>query len=151
MPKSRSSRRSRRGISRLEIVSCLIVVCILMTLLLQRMSTLRASADAARLRASVDSVQLAATLFHVRCETSGGGECASLAFEGHGVQGVHGWPAATRGGIGLAASLPPDFTLRPDGRAMRIALGRGHCEFLYAEAASLGASPVVDIVDVSCH
>src|SRR6478752_7446720 len=111
MPKSRSTRRSRRGISRLEIVSCLIVICILMSLLLQRMSTLRASADAARLRASVDSVQLAATLFHVRCESTGGGECASLAFEGHVVHGSHGWPAATRDGIGMAAALPADFTM----------------------------------------
>jgi hypothetical protein len=140
----------RRGVSRLEIVLSLIVICVLMSLMLHRLAALGAPTRAVRLQTTAAAVQAAAALFHVRCQASGG-DCAELTLDGRTVRGVNAWPAASREGIARAAAIASDFTLLPQGRALRIALPGGHCEFLYAEATSPGDSPVVDIVDATCH
>jgi hypothetical protein len=77
------------------------------------------------------------------------------------VVGVHGWPAASADGIAVAVKSwgeTADIEWRPeqiDGQpAMRVILKptevAGTCEFIYAQAASPGAAPRIELTNASC-
>jgi hypothetical protein len=74
---------------------------------------------------------------------------------------VHGWPAASADGIAKALNLSGptadiDWQLEriegvPALRARLKPIGVvGTCEFIYAQAASPGAVPRIELIDASC-
>jgi hypothetical protein len=155
--------RREAGLSRLEIMLALTVVALLVTVLLGRLGELNGLARPMRLQAAMAAVQASASVFHARCQSqrlrSPQDDCSRVEVDGVAVAGVHDWPAASAEGIGRAASLTAAgrdaFRLRPtDARgtpALSIGLGDRACEFLYVQASRPDVTPVVDIVDASCH
>ena len=154
------------GLSRLEILVCLVVIGVLVSLLLFRLAELNRATRPARLQTAAAQVRTGAALFHARCEAlrAAGSvtDCTRLALDGRTVAGVHGWPAATMDGIARMADLPlrgragiDGFALRTgqrDGRpALMVSLGETPCAFVYVQAAGPDEFPRVDIVDASCH
>ena len=166
----RSARQPKagcRGLSRFEFALVVVVIGILVSLLLSRLSDLPNLAGPARLQAAMHTVRAAAQLFHTRCqllrERAPAERCESLAMDGVTVAGAHGWPAASADGIAVMAALQPSGGSSPalplrlrtgerQGRpALFIALAERGCEFSYVQAASPDTPPEVDIVDPSCH
>lgn len=146
---------------RLEVVLVLILIAVLMTMLLNRLSELNGMLRSTRLQMAMGTVHSAAALFHARCivlrqQQSG---CAVLALNGTPVAGVNDFPAATGEGIVRAAALPASrtdpFRFKPARArglpALSFSLGESGCEFLYVQAKSPDEFPEVDIVDASCH
>jgi competence protein ComGC len=158
-----ASRHSTAGLSRLEMLIALMVIAVLSTLLLKRLSELNGMARPARLQAAVSAVQAAATVFHARClalqAAAGSVNCAELPIDGVPVAGALQWPAASADGIARAAQLPASGpaalrlrrTQRHGRPALAMALAERGCEFVYVQAESPDRSPEVEILDASCH
>lgn len=166
IPPSKRTPTCLSGVSRLEVLLCLIVIAVLLSFLLDRLGALAVATRPARLQAAVSAVRAAATIFHARCETvrtgDAGGDCALVVLDGRPVAGAHGWPAARADGIAEAAGLPQADGQRLDGWRLRagerggvpalfIGLSGPGCEFVYVQAAGPDSFPLVDIVDASCH
>jgi type II secretory pathway pseudopilin PulG len=151
------------GLSRLEIMLCLILIAVLATVLLHRLAELNGLARPARLQAAVGGARAAAAVFRARCQAlrarEPANDCALVEVDGVPVAGAQGWPAASPQGIARALSLPgtgqDPFRLRATQvrgtPALSFSLGERGCEFLYVQAKSPDAFPEVDIVDASCH
>ncbi len=155
-----------RGLSRFEALVAVSIVGVLLAVALPRLAAPVVAARQLRLKMLVATAQSAALLFHLRCETAAGASsaataCGRLMLEGQPVAGVHGWPAASADGIAKALNLGTEVTdidwrperiegvpalrarLRPSGVV-------GACEFIYAQAASPGAAPRIELIDASC-
>jgi type II secretory pathway pseudopilin PulG len=157
--------RSPAGPTRLDFALVVVLAGVLLAVALPRWQATRAEARAVRLKMLLATAQTSASLFHGRCAivqaTTPDERCERLTLQGATVAGVHGWPSAGTGGI--AAALKPwdaaaDIDWQPetvDGvPALRARLkpvsAVGTCEFIYAQAASPGATPRIALVDVSC-
>jgi hypothetical protein len=166
IPLAKSTSACLRGVSRLEVMLCLMVVGVLVALLLPRLAELNDAAKGTRLAAAMGAARAGANAFHARCEAALAAtpprDCTLLTLDGVPVAGVHGWPKASADGIARAAALPlagadrlNAFSLRAADHqgapALFIGLGNRSCEFVYVQAKSLGDVPRVDIVDASCH
>lgn len=145
----------------------LIVVAVLVALALPRLASSRVAARQVLLKSLMATTQSTAHLFHLRCEARratlppGGADCGELLLQGTKVVGVHGWPAASLDGIAAGVNSwgeAADIDWRPariDGQpALRARLRStqvaGTCEFIYAQAASPGAAPRIELTDASC-
>jgi type II secretory pathway pseudopilin PulG len=148
-----------RGLSRLEFAVVVAVVGVLVAVALPRMDGARVAARQVRLKSLLATTQSSATLFNLRCQAQPA--CDTLLVEGQKVAGVHGWPAASEAGI--VTALKPwgsvaDIDWRPERvngvPALRASLtpttAAGTCEFIYAQAASPGAAPRIELIDASC-
>lgn len=153
------------GVSCLEVMLCLALIGCLLALLLPRLAALNDAVRSVRLRRAMAQVQVAAGLFHVRCEAArsrGAADCTRLVLGGQPVAGVQSWPAASVDGIVQAAALPLADASNASGfavwrglvdgvPALFIGLKDRRCEFFYVQAMGPGVVPVVDIVDASCN
>jgi hypothetical protein len=137
------------------------VIGLLLAVALPSLQAPRTAARQVRLQMLLDSTRAVATLFHARCETLAPSPCDRLRLSGVEVDGRHGWPAANSEGIAMALKLAgstADIHWQPeqiDGvPALRARLGpagtAGACEFIYAQAASPGAAPRIELIDASC-
>jgi type II secretory pathway pseudopilin PulG len=158
--------RSAHGLSRLEFAVAMAVVGVLIAVALPRMDGARVAARQVRLQSLMATAQSSAMLFHLRCEaqaaTAGADpRCEQVTLEGQNIAGVHGWPAANANGIAEALKLwgpVADIDWQPDRLdgvpALRATLTptkvAGTCEFIYAQAASPGAAPRIELTDASC-
>lgn len=149
------------GLSRFEFAVSVAVIGLLMAMALPRLQAPRVAARQARLQMLLDATRASAVMFHGRCEVHPPGSCDRLLLSGRYVEGVHAWPAATPHGIAMALNLAgpaADIDWQPeqiDGvPALRARLGpagtAGACEFIYAQAASPGAAPRIELIDASC-
>lgn len=157
--------RSPAGLTRLDFALVVLLAGVLVAIALPRWQATRAEARAVRLKMLLATAQTSASLFHGRCAivqgATPGERCERLALQGVEVAGIHGWPSAETGGI--VAALKPwdavaDIDWQPDRvdsvPALRARLkpvsAAGTCEFIYAQAASPGATPRIALVDASC-
>lgn len=160
-----STNPSTRGLSRYEFAMAAAVVGVLIAVALPRMDEARVAARQVRLKSLLATAHSSAMLFHLRCEAQAGPAdapgCAQATLEGRPIAGVHGWPAANTEGIVAALNLwgpAADIDWRPDRidgvPALRARLTpttvAGACEFIYAQAASPGAAPRIELMDASC-
>ena len=153
--------------SRLEATAALVIIGVLVAIALPRLAETRTAAREVRLKMLLATTQSAASLFHGRCVIAQASEpamadCARVPIiEGQVVAGVHGWPAASADGIAGALKLWTDTadiewqSERIDGEpALRVRLKpvavAGTCEFIYAQAASPGAAPRMELIDATC-
>jgi hypothetical protein len=156
---------SSSGLTRLEFAVALAIVGVLIAVALPRLQAPRVAARQVRLKMLMATARSSASLFHGRCEIersrSVDSDCTLLALDGQSVAGVNYWPSATRQGIVTALnrwSEAPDIDWQPeriDGvPALRARLrplaAAGTCEFIYAQAASPGAAPRIELVDATC-
>jgi type II secretory pathway pseudopilin PulG len=158
--------RPASGLSRLEFAVAMVVVGVLIAVALPRMDGARVAARQVRLKSLMATAQSSATLFRLRCETQAATAaanpgCDQVTLKGQNIAGVHGWPAANAHGIAAALKLwgpVADIDWRPDRLdgvpALRASLTptkvAGTCEFIYAQAASPGAAPRIELTDASC-
>lgn len=163
-PRPRSS--GIRGLSRFEFAVAVVLVGVLMALALPRLADSRVAARQVRLKMLMSTTQATANLFRLRCEAMPlplGGEprCDHVLFAGQKVVGIHGWPAASADGIAVAVNSwgeTADIDWQPDRiegvPALRARLKpteiAGACEFIYAQAASPGAAPRIELIDATC-
>jgi type II secretory pathway pseudopilin PulG len=153
------------GLTRLEAAVALAIVGVLISVALPRLQATRVAARQVRLKMLLATAQSSASLFHGRCEIERSlsvvNDCARVAIEGKPVAGVNYWPSATPDGLPTALNRwteTPDIhwqSERIDGvPALRARLkpmaAAGTCEFIYAQAASPGAAPRIELVDASC-
>lgn len=114
--------RSRAGFTLIELVVVIAIIAILAAVALPRLIEAQRDARIAKTNAIYGSLRSAATLARARCEldlndsaTSTGSDCRSappmVLMDGHPVAIVNRYPAATAGGIDVAA----DLKLTPDG------------------------------------
>lgn len=154
-------RQPQHGVSRFEFAIVVALVGLLLTVALTYMQGPRSAARQTRLQMLLDATRASAVLFHGRCEVQPQDSCDQLMLSGVLVEGVHAWPAATPQGIAMALKLAgstADIRWQPeqiDGvPALRAHLGpagtAGACEFIYAQAASPGAAPRIELIDASC-
>jgi hypothetical protein len=156
-----------RGLTRFEFALSVAVIGVLLALALPRLQAPWAAARHVRLQALLNTTRNTAALFHGHCEVQAANPanaespCARLPFSGQTVAGMHGWPAASADGIATALKLwgdTADIDWQPeriDGvPALRARLKpttvAGTCEFIYAQAASPGAAPRIELIDASC-
>jgi type II secretory pathway pseudopilin PulG len=155
-----------RGLTRFEAMVAVVLIGVLVAMALPRLASSRVAARQVRLKTLMATTQATANLFHLRCEAQppapdGERDCRELPLQGQKVVGVHGWPAASADGIAKAVNSwgeTADIDWRPDridGQpALRVRLKpmevAGACEFIYAQAASPGAAPRIDLIDASC-
>ncbi|WP_374562674.1 hypothetical protein [Ideonella sp.] len=156
-----------RGLSRLEFAVAVVLVGVLIAVALPRLASSRVAARQVRLKMLMATTQATANLFHLRCESQppapGGLDpaCGELPLQGQKVVGIHGWPAASADGIAVAVNSwgdTADIDWRPDRidgvPALRARLKptavAGECEFIYAQAASPGAAPRIELIDATC-
>ena len=146
--------------SRLQAAAVLVLVAVA----LPRLAETRSAARQVRMKTLLATTQATASLFHLRCQTLAPGNapaCASVPLQGQEIAGIHGWPAANAQGIVNALKLWGDIadiqwqSERIDGvPALRAHLKpiavAGACEFIYAQAASLGAAPRMELIDATC-
>ena len=142
----------------------MIVIGVLIALALPRLAAPVVEARQLRLKMLLNATRTTAGLFNLRCTTRDPGaqpSCDRLALDGQEVAGVHGWPAASADGIAKALNLSGptadiDWQLEriegvPALRARLKPIGVvGTCEFIYAQAASPGAVPRIELIDASC-
>ena len=150
------------GLSLFELAVVVSIIGVLAAVFLSRVNAARVAARELQLQMLRDTVQTQATLFHLRCEmTASPQRCDRVAMGPVDIEGANGWPAATDHGIVTALKSVEEVTdieWRPDRLngvpAMRARLrpaGRaGTCEFIYAQAASPGAAPRIELVDPTC-
>lgn len=154
------------GISRFEALAALVVVALLVAIALPRIASSRVAARQVRLKTLMATTQATANLFNLRCATqkqaaTGDANCLEVPIQGRKVVGVHDWPAASADGIAIAVNSwgdTADIDWRPDridGQpALRVSLkpieDAGACEFIYAQAASPGATPRIELMDATC-
>ena len=152
---------TNRGLSRFEFAFAVVVVGVLIAVALPRMDEARVAARQVRLKSLMATAHSSAMLFHLRCETGDMPGCDSVPLQGRAIAGVNGWPAANAEGIVTALNLwgpVADIDWRPDRidgvPALRARLTpttvAGACEFIYAQAASPGAAPRIELIDASC-
>ncbi len=166
IPTSKRTPTLPAGLSRLEVLVCLILIGVLLSMLLTRLADMSRAARPARLQAAMGQVRAAAAVFHARCQALRGSEatadCTRLAVDGQPVAGVNRGAAASAEGIARAAARPRPRRDRVDGFRLRsaprggvpalyIGLGEPACEFFYVQASRPDGVPEVDIVDASCH
>ncbi|MFO1339330.1 MAG: hypothetical protein U1F53_14075 [Burkholderiaceae bacterium] len=158
--------RPRRplGLTRLEALVCVALVGVLLAVALPRLAATRVEARQVRLKMLLATARSSAALFHGRCEilsTRPGEACERLTLDGQPVRGVNEWPAASADGIAAALKVwgpTADIDWQPERiegvPALRARLTptsvAGTCEFIYAQAASPGAGPRIELVDASC-
>lgn len=163
MPPRSPSLPRLRGVSRFEFAIVVALLGLLLAVALPRLQAPLAAARQARLQQLVATARATAALFHGQCEAlaASPGRCDPVLLSGVPVAGVHGWPAASADGIAMALNLSgptADIHWQPeqiDGvPALRGRLGpagtAGACEFIYAQAASPGAAPRIELIDASC-
>lgn len=152
---------STRGLSRFEFAFAVVIVGVLIAAALPRMDEARVAARQVRLKSLLATAHSSAMLFHLRCETGDTPSCDQVPLQGRVISGVNGWPAANTEGIVTALNLwgsAADIDWRPDRidgvPALRARLTpttvAGACEFIYAQAASPGAAPRIELIDASC-
>ena len=157
--------RSPSGLTRLDFALVVVLAGVLVAVALPRWQATRVEARSVRLKMLMATTQATASLFHGRCGHLRAAEpqtsCERLPLQGATVAGIHGWPTAEPGGI-VAALKPWDALAdiewqsdQVDGvpalRArLKPASAAGTCEFIYAQAASPGATPRIALVDASC-
>jgi MSHA pilin protein MshA len=151
------------GLTRFEFAICAAVIGVLIALALPRLAAPLVAARQVRLKTLLAATRTTAALFHIRCEAGGTGDpaCERLLLDGQPVAGVHAWPAASADGIATALNLsgpvtdidwlPERIEGVPALRARLKPIGvAGACEFIYAQAASPGAVPRIELIDDSC-
>jgi hypothetical protein len=153
------------GLTRLEAAVCVAIIGALIAVALPRLQAPLVAARQVRLKMLLATARSSASLFHARCEIERSQvvdhDCTRLAVEGQAVSGVNYWPSANAQGIVSALNRwtdAPDIdwqSERIDGvSALRARLkpvaAAGSCEFIYAQAASPGAAPRIELVDASC-
>lgn len=152
---------SPRGLTRFEFAVAAAIVGVLIAMALPRMDETRVAARQVRLKSLMATAQSSAMLFHLRCEAGDSPGCNPVELKGKNIAGTHGWPTASADGIAAALNLwgpTADIDWRPeriDGvPALRARLTpttvAGACEFIYAQAASPGAGPRIELIDASC-
>jgi type II secretory pathway pseudopilin PulG len=152
---------STRGLSRFEFAFAVVIVGVLIAAALPRMDEARVAARQVRLKSLLATAHSSAMLFHLRCEAGDTPGCEQVPLQGRVIAGVNGWPAANTQGIVTALNLwgpAADIDWRPDRidgvPALRARLTpttvAGACEFIYAQAASPGAAPRIELIDASC-
>jgi type II secretory pathway pseudopilin PulG len=155
-----------RGLSRLEFAVAMVLVSVLIAVALPRLADSRVAARQVRLKMLMATTQATANLFRLRCEAmpaspTGGPRCEHVLLQGQKVVGIHGWPAASADGIAIAVNSwgdTADIDWQPDRiegvPALRARLKptavAGACEFIYAQAASPGAAPRIELMDATC-
>jgi type II secretory pathway pseudopilin PulG len=164
---SRHRFTSSRGISKFEAAVAIVIIGVLLAVALPRLASTRAALRQVRLKTLMATTQATANLFRLRCESrstapgDSAPDCRELPIQGQKVVGVHGWPAASADGIAVAVNSwgeTTDIDWRPDQidgvPALRVSLkpieDAGKCEFIYAQAASPGAAPRIELIDASC-
>ena len=162
MPRPPRTHRTH-GLSRFEFAIAAAVIGVLIALALPRLAAPLVAARQVRLKMLMAATRTTASLFNVRCSARGAGNpgCEQLELDGLMVAGVHGWPAASADGIATALNLSgavTDIDWQPERiegvpalRARLKPIGVvGACEFIYAQAASPGAVPRIELIDASC-
>lgn len=163
------SRRPRStgmcGVTLFEFAVAVLLIGILIAVALPRLADSRVAARQVRLKTLMATTQATANLFRLRCESQppagGDSACNELVMSGQKVVGIHGWPAASANGIAIAVNSwgqTADIDWRPDRidgvPALRVRLKpaavAGECEFIYAQAASPGAAPRIELIDATC-
>ncbi len=153
------------GLSLFEFAVAVALIGVLIALALPRLADSRVAARQVRLKMLMATTQATANLFRLRCEgqppASGDSACNELVMSSQKVVGIHGWPAASADGIAAAVNSwgdTADIDWQPDRidgvPALRVRLKptavAGACEFIYAQAASPGAAPRIELIDASC-
>jgi hypothetical protein len=149
------------GLTKVDFAVAVAVIGVLIALALPRLAVPIVAARQVRLKMLVATARNTAALFHGRCQASGGESCQRLKLDGLEVSGIHGWPAASADGIATALNLGgpvTDIDWQPERiegvpalRARLKPIGVvGTCEFIYAQAASPGAAPRIELIDASC-
>ncbi|HEX5686176.1 MAG TPA: hypothetical protein VFY73_19280 [Ideonella sp.] len=154
------------GLSRFEFAVAVALIGVLMALALPRLADSRVAARQVQLKMLMATTQATVNLFRLRCEAmplppAGEPRCGQVLVQGQKVVGIHGWPAASADGIAIAVNSwgdTADIDWRPDRidgvPALRVRLKTGGiagaCEFIYAQAASPGAAPRIELTDATC-
>jgi len=154
-----------RGLSLFEFAVAMLLIGVLIAVALPRLADSRVAARQVRLKTLMATTQATANLFRLRCESqppaSGDSACNELVMSSQKVAGIHGWPAASADGIAIAVNSwgqTADIDWQPDRidgvPALRVSLKptavAGACEFIYAQAASPGAVPRIELIDATC-
>lgn len=147
----------RHGLSRIELSVCVVVIGVLTSLLLPRISEWQAEGRAIHWSNAIASVNRAVVIFQAECSRSSQGACNSLQINGQTIAGANGHAAASPDGIVRLAGLPAEVQLREhlvDGvPAITMSL-RGPatalCSFTYVQAPMSGTAPVILSHPASC-
>ena len=153
------------GLSLFEFAVAMLLIGVLIAVALPRLADSRVAARQVRLKTLMATTQATANLFRLRCEAqppaNGDSACNELVLSSRKVAGIHGWPAANADGIAIAVNSwgqTADIDWQPDRidgvPALRVSLKptavAGACEFIYAQAASPGAVPRIELIDATC-
>jgi hypothetical protein len=148
---------SRHGLSRIELSVCVVVIGVLTSLLLPRISEWQAEGRAIHWSNAIASVNRAVVIFQVECSRSPQGVCNSLVINGQTIAGANGHAAATPDGIVRLAGLPAEVQLREHQfngvPAITMSLRGPHsalCDFTYVQAPMSGTAPVILRPPASC-
>jgi hypothetical protein len=148
--------RSPRGLSRVEFCACLVVIGVLTSTLLPRISEWQQQARAIQLANAIVALNRAVVIFQAECSRSAG-PCDQLVINGRTIAGANGQAAATPDGIARLAELPADTQFHEhwvDGvPALTMSLpsrGIPPCEFTYVQAPRSGSAPVIHRPPASC-
>ena len=148
---------SRHGLSRIELSVCVVVIGVLTTLLLPRISEWQAEGRALHWSHAIAAVNRAVVIFQAACMRNPQGACNSLVINGQTIAGANGHAAASPDGIARLAGLPAEVQLREHQvngvPALTMSL-RGPstalCDFTYVQAPMSGTAPVSLRPQASC-
>ena len=147
----------RHGLSRIELAVCVVVIGVLTSLLLPRISEWQAEGRALHWSPAIAAVNRAVVIFQAACSSSPQGNCNSLVINGQTIAGANGNAAASPDGIVRLAGLPAEVQLREHQvngvPAITMSL-RGPdtdlCNFTYVQAPMSGTAPVILRPPASC-
>lgn len=150
--------RCPRGLTRVELALCVVVISVLTAFLLPRISEWKAEGRSIQLTNAMASVNRAVVIFQAECSRRPQRQCDRLVIHDQTIAGAHGHAAATADGIARLAALPPEFALQEhtiDGvPALTMSLATpdtSPCEFTYLQAPTPGSQPAVQRPEGQCH
>jgi hypothetical protein len=139
-----------------EFSACVVVIGVLTSTLLPRISEWQQQARAIQLANAIVALNRAVVIFQAECSRSAG-PCDQLVINGRTIAGANGQAAATPDGIARLAELPADTQFHEhwvDGvPALTMSLpsrGIPPCEFTYVQAPRSGSAPVIHRPLASC-